>query len=57
MGSGGLDTLEIPSRFLAALAIVLKLKADFLTFLKVAHSCSLNCGNVDENVLAAAVRE
>jgi hypothetical protein len=56
MGSGRLDELEVPSRFLTALAIVLKLKADFLTFLKVAHSCSLNCGNVDEHVLAAVVR-
>jgi len=26
-----------------------------LTFLKVVHSGPLNCGNVDENVLAAAV--
>ena len=44
------------SRWIAALAIVLKLEADFLTFLKIAHSSSLNCGNVDKNVLAAAVR-
>ena len=51
-----LDLLEISRRFLATLAIVLKLEADFLTFPKVGHSSSLNCGNVDENVLAAAVR-
>jgi hypothetical protein len=47
--------LEISRRFLPALAIVLKLEADFLTFSKVTHSGPLNCGYVDENVLAAAI--
>ena len=51
-----LDLLEISRRFLPALAIVLKLEADFLTFPKVVHSGPLNRRNVDENVLAAAVR-
>jgi hypothetical protein len=50
-----LDLLEISRRFLPALAIVLKLEADFLTFPKVPHSGPLNCGYVDENVRAAAV--
>ena len=50
-----LDLLEISRRFLPALAIVLKLEADFLTFSKVTHSGPLNCGYVDENVLAAAI--
>jgi hypothetical protein len=31
-------------------------RADFLAFLKVVHSGPFNCRNVDENVLAAAVR-
>jgi hypothetical protein len=51
-----LELLQISRRFLAALAVVLKLEADLLTFLKVVHSSPLNCGYVDENVLAASVR-